>query len=209
MGRQHVVVVGGGAVAARKVQALLDAGARTTVISPTIVHEIETQAQAGAITLLRRPYQEGDLEGAFLVIAATDDQAINHAVWEEAKQRGCLVNVVDDPDHCNFILPAIVKRGELSVAISTGGASPALARRLREQLEDFVGPEYGILADLLAELRPALLSRFDPGEARRSAALRLIDSNILDIIERDGREAARQYAVECLSFTESAKRDVT
>jgi precorrin-2 dehydrogenase/sirohydrochlorin ferrochelatase len=196
--RRRTVVIGGGSVAARKVAGLLEAGAQVTVISPALTLELKTLAEAGRIVVINRPYWEGDLAGAFLVIAAADDPAVNQAVRQEADRHNCLLNVVDDPAHSNFITPAIVRRGDVTIAISTGGASPALARRLRERLETLVGPEYGELASLLAELRPELLSRFEPGEARLTAALRLVDSELLDVIRRSGREAARRYALDLL-----------
>ena len=195
---RQAVVIGGGTVAARKVEGLLAADAQVKVISPALVPELKVLVDVGAITCLKRDYQDGDLEGAFLVIAATDDLSVNQAVWAEAKERGCLINVVDDPEHCTFILPAILQRGEMSVAVSTGGGSPALARRLRERLEDFIGPEYGTLTEIMAELRPELIAGFPPGKARLQAALRIIDSNILQIIQNQGKDAALTYAREQL-----------
>lgn len=196
--RRRTVVVGGGSIATRKVTGLLEAGARVTVISPTLTSELKTLAEAGRITVIERPYRQGDLVDALLVIAATDDLAVNEAVWQEAEQRGCLVNVVDDPPHCNFILPAIVRRGEVTVAISTGGASPALARRLREWLETLIGPEYGDLATLLGELRPELRSRYPDEKARMEAAFRLVDSDLLNIMREKGLDEARARAWELL-----------
>lgn len=193
------VVIGGGAVAARKVAGLLAAGAAVTVISPALVPELAQRAAAGEIEVVSRAYRPGDLAGAFLAIAATDDPAVNRAVWEEAERGGCLINVVDDPGHSNFIVPAVVRRGEIVLAISTGGASPALARRLRERLEAAIGPEYGVLADLLAELRPELFACFPPGELRLAAALRLVDSDVLEIIRRDGAEAGRARLADLLA----------
>jgi precorrin-2 dehydrogenase/sirohydrochlorin ferrochelatase len=139
------------------------------------------------------------LAGAFLVIAATNETAINQMVWEEAIQQGCLINVVDDPQHSNFILPALARRGEVTLAVSTGGASPALARRLRERLESLIGAEYGDLAAILAELRPELKARFSSGVARLEAALRLVDSDLLEVILSQGKEAARKHALELLA----------
>jgi precorrin-2 dehydrogenase/sirohydrochlorin ferrochelatase len=199
MERRRVVVVGGGSVAARKVEGLLEAGARVTVISPILTPELEVLAEAGRIAVIGRPYRQGDLAGAFLVIAATNDADVNQAVWREAEQCGCLVNVVDDPAHCNFITPALVRRGEVTLAISTGGASPALARRLREQLEAQVGPEYGELASLLAELRPELRARYREERARQEAAFRLVDSDLLSIIKKKGIDEARLRAWELLT----------
>jgi len=195
---RETVVIGGGPVAARKVEGLLAADAQVKVISPVIVPELQNLVSSGVITYVQRAYQSGDLENVFLTIAATDDSSVNHLVWAEATRRGCLVNVVDDPEHSTFILPAILQRGEMSVAVSTGGGSPALARRLRERLEDIFGTEYGVLTELLAELRPEIKSSFPPGKARLQAALRIVDSKILHIIQNQGRDAALIYAREQL-----------
>lgn len=188
--------MGGGSIAARKAGSLLEAGAQITVISPAVVPELRSLAEKGLIRLLERAYQAGDLAGAFLAFAATDDPEVNRAVWEEGNRTGCLVNAVDDPAHSNFIMPAVVRRGEMAIAISTGGASPALARRLREWLDTLISPEYGQLVELLAELRPDLLARFGAGEERLAVALRLVDSDLLDIIRQEGREAAKRYVLE-------------
>ncbi|MFZ5822589.1 MAG: precorrin-2 dehydrogenase/sirohydrochlorin ferrochelatase family protein [Chloroflexota bacterium] len=195
---KHSVVVGGGSVAARKVEGLLAADAQVKIISPVCTPELQAMSAAGAVTLVQRTYQYGDLEGAFLAIAATDDQTVNQAVWAEAVERGCLVNVVDDPQHSTFILPAMLQRGEMSIAISTGGGSPALARRLRERIESFVGQEYGVLTELMAELRPELIACFPAGQARLQAALRIVDSDILHVIQSQGKAAAITYAREQL-----------
>ena len=194
----ETIVVGGGKVAARKVQGLLAAGAQVKVISPTLAPELQSLADSGEITFIARPYQEGDLNGAFLVIAGTDDMAVNQSAWREAQRRGVLTKVVADPEHSNFTLPAVFQRGETSIAISTGGNSPALARRLRERLEALIGPEYGVLTEVLGELRPELIAGFPSGEARLQAALRLIDSDILDIIQMQGKDAALTYGREKL-----------
>lgn len=195
---RQTVVIGGGHVAARKVEGLLAADAQVKVISPVLVLELQSMVDSDAITFIQRSYQDGDLEGAFLAIAATDNLTVNRAVWAEAKQRGCLINVVDDPEHSSFILPAILQHGEMSVAVSTGGGSPALARRLRERLEGIIGPEYGILTNVMAELRPELIAGFPSGEARLQAALQVIDSDILHIIQTQGKDAALTYAREQL-----------
>jgi len=198
MQARQTVVTGGGYVAARKVEGLLAAGAQVKVISPILIPELQTLADSGVITFTSRAYQDGDLEGAYLAIAATDEAAVNHAVWAEAMKRGCLVNVVDDPEHSTFILPAVLQRGDMSVAISTGGGSPALARRLRERMEGMIGPEYGTLTEIMAALRPELIERFSPGKDRLQAALRVVDSNVLQVIQTQGRDAALRYAREQL-----------
>lgn len=187
------VIVGGGNVAARKAEALLEAGARVRVISPNFSPEFKLlQEDNPLLTCLSRPYQPGDLADAWVVIAATDNPEINHQVAEEARRGRKLINVVDDPEHSNFIAPAVIRRSQVTLSISTGGGSPALARRLREKLEAVVGPEYGALADLLAEARPLLIETYPPGEARLQAALRAIDSNLLEVIRLQGIDAARR-----------------
>ncbi|MFZ5857222.1 MAG: precorrin-2 dehydrogenase/sirohydrochlorin ferrochelatase family protein [Chloroflexota bacterium] len=196
--KQLTIVIGGGSVAARKVEGLITAGAQVKIISPALTPELQRRAEAGEVTVLPRSYQDGDLEGAHLVIAATNDATVNEAVWQEAQRRGCLVNVVDDPQHSNFILPAVVQRGEMSISISTGGNSPALARRMRERIEKLIGPEYGVLAELMGELRPELIASFPEGKQRLEAALRVVDSDIIEIIQVHGRDAALTYGREQL-----------
>ena len=191
---QRSVVVGGGKVALRKVKGLLEAGANVTVISLEALEELQVMAASNQIELLIRAYQPGDLQNADLVVVATDDTIVNQDVCEEARQRRCLINVVDDPQRSNFILPAVVRRGDLSIAISTGGASPALARRLRENLELSIGPEYADYVAVLAELRPELLEIYPPGNERVEAALDLIDSDLLKIVRTHGKDAAKNYA---------------
>jgi len=136
---EGVVVVGGGEVAARKVEGLLAAGANVTVISPQLAPALEEFLAQGRITALRRPYRPGNLAGARLVIAATDDPQVNQAVGREARERGCPVNVVDDPAHCTVYIPAVVRRGPVTLAIGTGGASPVLAARLRREIAAVMG----------------------------------------------------------------------
>lgn len=194
MERRRTVVVGGGHVAVRKVEGLLEAGADVTVISPAFRPELIALSEAGRVTIVSRSYCVGDLAGAFLVFAATGDAQVNQAVWQEAERCGCLVNVVDDPAHCNFIMPAVVRRGDVTVAVSTGGASPALARRLRERLEILVGPEYGEFASLLSEFRSELQARYTNEKSRREKALRLVDSDLMDIMIEKGLDEARRHA---------------
>lgn len=192
------VVIGGGSVASRKVEALLEAGALVEVISPDLTPELQALSDSGLIRAFVRPYMEGDLADAFLVIAATDDPQLNERVWAEARRCGCLINVVDDPAHCDFSLPAVVRRGDLSIAISTGGGSPALARRLRERFEAMIGPEYADLTALLAGLRPELLASFPAGDDRLKAALRLVDSDLLNILQTCGMETALSHGRKIL-----------
>lgn len=147
------VVIGGGLVAERKIQGLLECGARVTLVSPQATEGLRERATRGEIVWIRRSHALGDLRGAFLAIAATDQALVNEAIAEEARQERVLLNVVDNPPLCTFIAPSVVKRGEVTVAISTGGASPALARKLREGLEQSPLWDYAELAPLLSRAR--------------------------------------------------------
>jgi siroheme synthase-like protein len=153
---RRCVVIGGGSVAARKVAGLLACGARVTVVAPALAPALEALAQQGQITAHRRPYAGGDLAGAALAIAATDAPEVNARVAAEARARKVWLNAADDPQRGDFILPAVVQRGDLQIAISTGGRSPALARRVREDLEQRLPTEYADLLPLLADLRTEL-----------------------------------------------------
>lgn len=132
------VVVGGGSVAERKVQALLEAGADVTVVSPAITPVLQELARTGALQHVNRDREDGDLEGSFLVVAATGDAAVNRAVSAEARERNMLVNVVDVPELCNFFVPAVCRRGDLQIAVSTSGRAPALARAIGRRLEKLI-----------------------------------------------------------------------
>lgn len=150
------VVVGGGQVALRKVRALLERGATVKVISFAVCSELHLLAESGEISVLTKGYESEDLEGALVAIAATDDRSTNLMVAKDARSRGVIVNVVDDDKSSDFIVPACVHRGDVTIAISTGGRSPALARRIRERLEEEFGEEYATLAILLGDVRTEL-----------------------------------------------------
>jgi precorrin-2 dehydrogenase/sirohydrochlorin ferrochelatase len=150
------VVVGGGEVARRKVRGLLECGANVEVISPDPCRELNKLVEAGEIKLLRRRYQPGDLQGAFLAIAATDDSQINRRVLKEAKEKAVPVNVANDAEDSDFILPSCLRRGALTIAVSTAGISPALARKIRTRLEKDFGDEYASLVRLVGEVRAEL-----------------------------------------------------
>ena len=147
------VIVGGGEIAERKIAGLLECGAVITMVSPRVTPGIRARADAGDIRWEARQYVDGDLKGAFLAIASTDDEDVNRAVHEEASREGIVLNVVDRTALCSFIAPAVVRRGEVTVALSTGGASPALARKLRETLEKSEVLEYASLAGVLSSAR--------------------------------------------------------
>lgn len=166
------VVIGGGAVAERKVGALVGLGALVTVVSPALSAGLDALAQAGRVRHVGRPYEPGDLAGFQLAFVATDEGAVNAAVRREGRERGVWVNAADDPARCDFILPAVLRRGELVVAVATGGSSPALSRAIREELEAYFTPEYAGLARIAAEVRGELRGRGRrPSPERWQAAL--------------------------------------
>ena len=147
------MVVGGGEVALRKVKALLEFRANVDVVSPELCPELTALAESGQIRVFRRHYQPGDLQGALIAIAATDNSDINQKVVKEARSKAVLVNVVDDAGNSDFIAPSYIRRGDVTIAISTAGRSPALARKLRTRLEKDFGDEYASLALLMDEVR--------------------------------------------------------
>ncbi|MDI6857256.1 MAG: bifunctional precorrin-2 dehydrogenase/sirohydrochlorin ferrochelatase [Dehalococcoidia bacterium] len=153
---RRCLVVGGGLVAQRKVEGLLAAEATVTVVSPELTPEMASLRDGQRIEHRAREYRRGDLEGFSIVVAATDDAAVNTRVAREARQKGTWVNVVDEPEQCDFILPSVIRRGDVVLAISTGGLSPALARWLREELEGYLSEDFDRLARLLAETRREL-----------------------------------------------------
>jgi siroheme synthase-like protein len=150
---RRCLVVGGGEVGLEKVEGLLACDGDVTVVAPEVVPQLEAYAAEGSISWEPRVFAGGDLEGAFLAIAATSDTDVNIAVYEEAERRAMLVNVVDVPPLCNFILPAIVRSGPLAIAISTAGASPALAKRMKREISETFGEPYARLAILLNDAR--------------------------------------------------------
>jgi siroheme synthase-like protein len=185
------VVLGGGAVAERKVEGLLAAGAVVTVVSPSLTAPLSALVESGAIAHVARGYAAGDLFGAALAFAATDDGAINAAVAREGRERGVWVNAADDPANCDVILPAVVRRGAITVAIGTGGASPALARAVRERIDRALPEAYGTLAEIAGDVRRELRAagRRPTPEAWQDA-LREALAPLLDGGRRD--EAARR-----------------
>ena len=150
---RRCVIIGGGQIAEGKISKLLDSGAKIIVISPDATQGIRGFAERGQIELDLRKYQEGDLQGAFLAIAATNDRVVNQEIFEEAEKQGILLNAVDDMPRCTFIAPSIVERGPVTVAISTGGASPALARKLREKMEVSSALDWADATSVLSKAR--------------------------------------------------------
>lgn len=185
---RRCVVCGGGSVALRKVEALLKAGAVVTVVAPEVTPELQRMSDDKTIGLMPRAYLEGDLDGAFVVVAATDDREANRRIAGDARRHRCLVNAVDDAAASDFIVPSTVTRGELTVAVSTGGTSPALARKLRTRLEDYFGDEYAGLVQMAGDVRAELKRRgIRPGEDTWQRALALDE---LTALLREQRPAA-------------------
>jgi len=195
------LVVGGGRVAERKIASLLAAGAAMRVVAVEASAPVRQLADSGAIALSLREFREEDLDGVFLVIVATNNAELNSAVSAECDRRGLLVNVVDQPPLCNFYVPAVIERGPITLAISTGGASPALAKRLRILLEDVVGEEHGRLAALMAELRGEVMAAYDQQADRAAAWERLLDSDVLELLRRNETDQARRRARELMGLS--------
>ncbi|HTE17212.1 MAG TPA: bifunctional precorrin-2 dehydrogenase/sirohydrochlorin ferrochelatase [Armatimonadota bacterium] len=192
---RSALIVGGGNVGTQKVADFRDCGAHVTVVSPLASAYIRAEAEAGRIVLHSRRYQPGDIEGAFLVVVATDDPETNAAVYAEASANGQLVNVCDDPPHCNYIFASKIERGPLTLSIFTHGTAPAFSRRVRRELEAWLGPEYGALAELLAELRPGVKALEGLSQPDRQRIFeRIVYSEALFLFREGHPEAARALA---------------
>ena len=199
---RRCLVVGGGPVAERRIDGLLAAGAPVTVISPALTPALAALAAAGRIRHEPRGYRPGDLAGFDLAFTATDTGEVNGAVAAEARQRGVWVNAADDPAHCTFILPALVRRGDLTVAVATGGTSPALARAVREELETYFTPEYATLAEIAGEARREL--RAAGRAATAEAWRRALGPEVRRLIVERGRDEAKRHILEHLGVAACA-----
>ena len=187
------VVVGGGEVATRKVKRLLDCGAKVSVVSPELTSELAALKDANMISHIASEYLSEFIYGAALVIGATDDEKTNLVISSDAREKGIPVNIVDDPQKCDFILPSIVERGDLVIAIGTGGKSPALARHLREELESRYGVEYEIFLRILGDLRSQMTKNAGAGRSWFDA---LISSGILELIRQKDWEKVKKTVLE-------------
>ena len=185
---RRCLVVGGGQVGTRKVGTLLQCGAEVTVISHEVTPELAEMAEQGLVDLQLRDYRSSDLEKMFLVIGATDDQALNRKVHQDAEAAQRLCNIADQPDLCNFVLPSIINQGNLSIAISTAGKSPAFAKFLRRKLQGQFGPEYGLMLDLMGAIRKRLLAEEHAPEQHKPMFEQLIQGGLLEMIKGDDRQ---------------------
>lgn len=195
---KKALVVGGGAVALRKIEALIEFGARVSVVAPCITQDIIDLGGCGRVIINQRGYEPSDMKGCALVIAATDDREVNSQVSHDANSAGLLVNVVDDPEFCSFIMQSVVRRGDLTISIGTGGKSPALAKFVRKKIEDAIGPEYGDLAELMGELREAAKSRIPEQAERERIFMEVLDSEAPELLRQGKIAEARELAFEFL-----------
>jgi uroporphyrin-III C-methyltransferase / precorrin-2 dehydrogenase / sirohydrochlorin ferrochelatase len=195
------LVVGGGKVAARKVALLLRAGAHVTLVSPQSCAEVRSLTAGGNVTCEERDFQSNDISGVALVIAATDNEAVNRTVSELARQRGIPVNVVDNPGLCSFIMPSIIDRSPVQVAVSTGGASPVLARLLRARLESFIPSAYGRLARLVDEYRQRVKRRFPDAGHRRYFWESILQGRVAELLFAGQEDKARTALEEAIEDT--------
>ena len=191
------LVVGGGRVAATKVRGLVEAGARVTVVAPEVDARIVEMAAGGQVAVERRPYRPGEVRDHRFVVAATGDPAVNQQVYDDGEAAGVWVNSADDPDRCSAILPARVRQGRLTVTVSTGGHSPAVAAWVRQRLAEQLGPEYDQLIELLAEARNEVQARGVGTE--QLDWRRALDSGILDLVRAGRLEDAKERLRACLS----------
>jgi siroheme synthase-like protein len=194
---RRCVVVGAGRIAARKIEALLDAGADVHVVAPELGAEVQGWSEAGRLTVAPRPFEPGDLDDAWLVTAAVDDPAVSRAVFEAAEARRVWCNAADDPASCSFTLMSVVRQGDLVVTIGTGGRSPALAAYLKDHVAQEMGPEWAELLELLSEVRERI--RATGASSEGVDWRRALDSGMLELI-RAGRTAeAKELLEACLS----------
>ena len=192
------LVVGAGKVGEGKIEGLLRGGANVRVVSLTATDAVRRWAADGRIELALRAYETADLDGAFLVIAATEDNPTNVRVFEDAEARQMLCNVVDVTHLCNFILPSIVRRGDLAIAVSTGGASPAMARRIRLSLEQCYGDEYAAAMEVLGSLREELKQKYPAPDDRKVLFERMVYSDFMDMVRAGDVDGIEAWVQKCI-----------
>lgn len=192
------LVVGGGSVGTRKVKTLLECGARVTVVTIDAAENLKALSNTGVIQLKERAFQSTDLDGVFLVIGATDNQDMNFKIYEAAERRSVLCNIADRPEACNFILPSIVNRGDLIIAISTSGKSPAFAKKLRKHLEKEFGNEYAEFLNLMGAIRKKLLSKNHEPEAHKHLFEQLIERDLVQMLKNGDAENINALLLDVL-----------
>lgn len=193
---RRCVVIGGNHEAERKALGLLECDAQVVVVSPSITSELRRLAEDGAIEWIRRDYQDGDVAGAFLVIVSETNPARTRPIFEEAQRENVLINAMDDVPHCTFVAGSVVKRGRLTLSISSSGAAPAVSVRLREELEERLGPEYELFLDWMAAIRSPMARLVPDFDARRALWYELADSDILSLLADDRETEALGRLIE-------------
>lgn len=196
---RSVVIIGGGNVCARKAETMMKYGARVTIVSPEFTDEIEQWARDGSLSIRRKPYDAADLDGAHIVIASTDDQSVNEQIAADCRGRRIPVNVVDVTPLCEFIVPAIIEKGSIQIAVSTGGKSPALARTLKEDLQRAIGPEYAEVNDVLGTLREEAKRVLPTDVDRKRFFDAIIASGVLEMLRDGRRKQAYQVIADACS----------
>ena len=202
---KDVLVVGGGSVAQRKIKTLLEYGAVVNVVSRQLTPELNRYLEDGKIKFLGEEFTESYLNDVFMVIASTDDASLNHRISQEASKKGLLINAVDQPPDCNFIVPAILRRGDLLIAVSTSGKSPALAKKIRKDLEDQFGPEYGTLLVIMGNLRKEVLSKGLSQDENSRIFHDIVDSPILEAIRKEDWNEVASILTEKTPFQLSSE----
>ena len=180
--KMRCLVVGGGTIAERKVEAVLAAGGEVTLISPELTAALSDLEAAGRLTVRQRSYKRGDLDTVALVIAATDNPVLQRQIAADAQQANILCNIVDQPALCSFIVPAVLQQGDLTIAVSTNGASPALAKKIRQDLAEQFGPEYAVALRLLRRIRERLRQEQGRVQDRQRLLTGLVESSLLDYL---------------------------
>jgi len=205
------LVVGGGSVGTRKVMTLLECGAVVTVVSSDVAEELLELAEKKMIELKRRPYESSDIDGMFLVIGATDNEELNRQINKDAEHQNKLCNIADRPEACNFVLPSIVNRGNLVIAISTSGKSPAFAKKMRQDLEKEFGEEYDEFLQLMGAIRKKALSEKHEPEAHKHLFEQLINRGLVDMVRNHDEERINSLLLEIFGqgyrFEELMKAD--
>lgn len=190
---KQIIVVGGGRVALRKINGLRESGACITVISPKLENELKKLAENGNISWIEEEFDESLLDlcpEAVLVFGTTDQREVNLRIQTASTKRKIPCNIADVPDLCTFIVPAVITQGDLIISVSTGGSSPALARRIREDLEKVFGPEYAVMTRLMGGLRKQILSTGSSSDENRKLFLEIVDSEMLDALRQNDKEKA-------------------
>lgn len=196
---QPCLVVGGGDIAAEKTAGLIECGGLVSIVSPELKDELRDRVSLGEVRWISREYKTDDVKGFRMVVSATELTDVNETVYRDAEARGIMVNVVDVPALCRYIVPSIVRQGDLCIAISTGGKSPALAKKIRGQLENSFGTEYAVLLDLLGQYRPQMKEKYQDGfDIRARLWTSLVDSDILDLIRAGRADEARDRVESCI-----------